>query len=290
MSVRKEIMLMKTCDLHTHSTCSDGTDTPAELVKLAEQAGLSGIALTDHNTVKGLRAFLDAGKESSIVTVPGCEFSTDYGRTELHIVGLFLRERVWPQIEQYAEQLHGGKKRSNELLIERLRAAGYDITYEEAEAAAPDADTFNRAHVAGLLQQKGYVRDRKEAFATLLHENSGFYIPPARPGALDTIAFIKEIGGAAVLAHPFQNLDAAGLADFLPLAKARGLDAIETEYSEFDAETTEAAAALAERFGLKQSGGSDYHGSVKPDIALGTGKGSLCVPFAFLEELRSSAG
>lgn len=284
------MQLMKTCDLHTHSTCSDGSDTPAALVRLAEQAGLSGIALTDHNTVKGLQAFMDAGRESSVVTVPGCEFSTDYGGTELHIVGLFLPERAWPQAGQYAARLHSGKQRSNELLIERLRAAGYDITCEEAEAAAPDADTFNRAHVAGLLQQKGYVRDRKEAFATLLHESRGFYTPPARPGSLETIAFIKEIGGAAVLAHPFLNLDAAGLAEFLPQAKARGLDAIETRYSEFDAETTEAAAALAERFGLMQSGGSDYHGSVKPDIALGTGKGSLCVPFAFLEDLRSSAG
>ena len=281
---------MKTCDLHVHSTFSDGTMTPAQLVRLAEQTGLSGIALTDHNTAKGLRAFLDAGAQSSVLTVPGCEFSTDYGKTELHIVGLFLPERAWAQIEQYVEQLHSGKLRSNHLLIDRLRQAGYDITFAEAEAAAADADTFNRAHVAGILMQKGYVRDRKEAFATVLHENRGFYTPPARPDALDTIAFIKECGGAAVLAHPFLNLNSEELTVFLPQAKLRGLDAIETRYSEFDAKTSETAAALAERFGLKQSGGSDYHGSVKPDIALGTGKGSLCVPFTFLEELRSCAG
>ena len=281
---------MKTCDLHVHSTFSDGTMTPAALVALAEQTGLSGIALTDHNTTKGLRALLDAGAGSSVLTVPGCEFSTDYGRTELHIVGLFLPERAWARIEQYVGQLRIGKLQSNHLLIDRLREAGYDITFAEAEAAAADADTFNRAHVAGVLVQKGYARDRKEAFATVLHEDSGFYTPPKRPDALDTVAFIKECGGAAVLAHPFLNLDADGLTAFLPQAKQRGLDALETCYSEFDAETSAKAAALAERFRLKQSGGSDYHGSVKPDIALGTGKGSLCVPFAFLEELRSCAG
>ena len=280
---------MKACDLHTHSTFSDGTDTPAELVRLAVQTGLSGIALTDHNTVAGLRSFLDAGAECGVLTVPGCEFSTGYGGGELHIVGLFLPEQSWADTERYTAELGVRKRRSNEQLIGRLRAAGYDITYAEAEAAAPDADTFNRAHVAGILMQKGYVRDRKEAFAGILREGAGFYTPPERPGALETIAFIKAIGGAAVLAHPFQNLDAAGLAEFLPQAKARGLDAIETKYSEFDAETTTAAETLAGRFGLKQSGGSDYHGRVKPDIALGTGKGSLCVPFAFLEDLRACA-
>ncbi len=281
---------MKTCDLHTHSTFSDGTLTPAALVKLAEQTGLSAVALTDHNTVNGLRAFLDAGAESSVLTVPGCEFSTDYGRTELHIVGLFLPERAWPEIRQYVGQLLTNKLRSNEQLIDNLRAAGYDITYEEADAAAPDAATFNRAHVAGVLVQKGYVKDRHAAFAQILHEDGGLYMPPRRPDALETVAFIKENGGAAVLAHPFLNLDADALTAFLPEAKRRGLDAIETQYSEFDAATSAQAAALAERFGLKQSGGSDFHGSVKPDIALGTGKGSLCVPFAFYEALRDSAG
>ena len=281
---------MKTCDLHTHSTFSDGTLTPAELVKLAEQTGLSAVALTDHNTVDGLRAFLDAGAESSVLTVPGCEFSTDYGRTELHIVGLFLPERAWPEIRQYVGQLLTNKLRSNEQLIDNLRAAGYDITYEEADAAAPDAATFNRAHVAGVLVQKGYVKDRHAAFAQILHEDGGLYVPPRRPDALETVAFIKENGGAAVLAHPFLNLDADALTAFLPEAKQRGLDAIETQYSEFDAATSAQAAALAERFGLKQSGGSDFHGSVKPDIALGTGKGSLCVPFAFYEALRDCAG
>ncbi|MBR5723682.1 MAG: PHP domain-containing protein, partial [Oscillospiraceae bacterium] len=279
-----------TCDLHTHSTFSDGTLTPAALVKLAEQTGLSAVALTDHNTVNGLRAFLDAGAESSVLTVPGCEFSTDYGRTELHSVGLFLPERAWPEIRQYVGQLLTNKLRSNEQLIDNLRAAGYDITYEEADAAAPDAATFNRAHVAGVLVQKGYVKDRHAAFARILHEDGGLYVPPRRPDALETVAFIKENGGAAVLAHPFLNLDADALTAFLPEAKQRGLDAIETQYSEFDAATSAQAAALAERFGLKQSGGSDFHGSVKPDIALGTGKGSLCVPFAFYEALRDCAG
>ena len=280
---------MRLCDLHMHSTFSDGTFTPAELVRAAESAGLSAIALTDHNTTKGLREFLGAGAESRIMTVAGCEFSTDYRGKELHIVGLFLPEETWETVECYVAQLLVFKQQSNQLLIERLRQAGYEITYAET-AAETDAAAFNRAHVAGILQKKGYVRDRTEAFATILKEGNGFYTPPARPDAFETISFIQQIGGTAVLAHPFLNLTEAELREFLPEAKLHGLAAMETHYSEFDAETTEKAAALAEHFGLKQSGGSDFHGAVKPDISIGTGKGTLRVPFDFLEALRPDCG
>ena len=276
---------MKICDLHTHSTFSDGTFTPTELVRYAAEKGLSAVALTDHNTSKGLSEFMEAGRNYHVITVPGCEFTTDYEGTELHIVGLFFAEETWPEVEDYLELAHIAKQTSNTKMINNFRAAGYDITYEEA-AALTDAEDFNRAHVARVLLAKGYVSSVKEAFDTVLKEGAGFYVPAKRLGALATIRFIKMYGAAAILAHPFLNLTYSGLTEFLPLAKEAGLDAIETRYSMFDEKTTEKAIELAQRFGLKQSGGSDFHGKAKPDIDLGNGRGTLCVPFSFYESLR----
>ena len=279
-------MTNKICDLHTHSNCSDGSLSPAELVAEAKRQGVSALALTDHNTTKGLAEFMAAGKEYGVVTVPGCEFSTDCGDAELHIVGLFLPERSWPAVEDYVDALRRGKHDSNVLLIKKLRERGCDITYEEV-AAITDAEEFNRAHVARVLLAKSYMHSLDQAFDTLLKPGNGCYFPARRPDALRTIRFINEIGGVAVLAHPFLNLDQSRLEEFLPKAKEAGLAAMETRYSLFDETITTKAAALAKRCGLLESGGSDYHGAAKPDIAVGTGKGKLQVPLAFYESLAA---
>ena len=276
---------MKTCDLHTHSYYSDGTKSPAELVRLAEEAGLSAVALTDHNTTKGLKEFMKAGEKSSVITVPGCEFSTDYKGTELHIVGLFFPESAYVEVEDFVELMTIAKKNSNLKLISALQKARFDITYDEV-AKSTDASEFNRAHVARVMLKKGYVKSVNEAFSEYLSESKGMYVPPKRIGAIATIKFINYYGAVAVLAHPFLNLDYDGLLEFLPEAKAAGLTAIETRYSKFSAETTEKAVGLAEKFGLLESGGSDYHGDTKPDISIGTGTGSLSVPFEFYEKLK----
>ncbi|MBQ4248800.1 MAG: PHP domain-containing protein [Clostridia bacterium] len=275
---------MKTCDLHTHSHYSDGSLSPAEIVALAEECGLSAVALTDHNTAKGLSEFMAAGEKSRVMTVAGCEFSTEHDGTEVHIVGLFLPRECWGDVEEYTKQLLLAKKKSNVSLIDALSGAGYDITYEEA-AALTDADEFNRAHVARVLLAKGYVKSTKEAFESILKEGAGFYTPPRRPDALETVRFIKSLGAAAVMAHPFLNLKGDALSGFLEAARMAGLDAIETRYSDFDEAETAEAERLAEKFGLKESGGSDFHGAAKPEIHLGTGRGTLCVPFRFCEGL-----
>ena len=278
-------MINKICDLHTHSNRSDGSSSPTELVAAAKERGVAALALTDHNTTKGLAEFMEAGKTCGVITVPGCEFTTDYKKTELHIVGLFLQEQSWPEVEDYVGMLQRGKHDSNLLLIEKLRERGCDITYEEV-AALTDAAEFNRAHVARVLQAKGIVDSLDQAFDTLLKPGNGCYFPAKRPDVLRTIRFIRKIGGLPVLAHPFLNLDVAELKLFLPLAKAAGLAAMETRYSLFDENATNDAEALAKRFGLLPSGGSDFHGAAKPAIAIGTGRGSLCVPFTYYEALR----
>jgi len=277
---------MKTCDLHCHSTFSDGSLTPSELVSLAEKQGLSALALTDHNTGKGLSEFMKAGKNSTVETIAGCEFSTDYEGKELHIVGLFFPESAWVEIEDYVELMNMAKKASNLSLIKKLNNAGFRLTYDEV-AKTTDAKEFNRAHVARVLVSKGFAASVNEAFEKILKEKHGFYTPPKRVSSLGTIKFIRANGAIPVLAHPFLNMSYEQLEEFLPKAKKAGLIGIETLYSKFSEEETQKAKELAGRFDLKESGGSDFHGKAKPDIELGTGRGNLCIPYEFAQNLKS---
>lgn len=276
---------MKICDLHTHSYYSDGTFSPEELIQIAEKKNVAAVALTDHNSTKGLPEFMRAGEDSKVVTIPGCEFTTEYRGTELHMVGLFFSEDKWPAVEAYLEPMRVAKKDSNHTLIDNLSDAGYNISYEEV-AATTDADEFNRAHVARFLTAKGYVASIKEAFDELLYEGGKFYIPPKRLDVFETIKFINKCGGVSVLAHPFLNLSRGELEEFLPMAAEAGLVAMETRYSKYDEETTAAAMMLAEKNGIMESGGSDFHGDAKPGVNMGSGRGNLAVPFEIYEELK----
>ena len=276
---------MKICDLHCHSTFSDGSLTPTELVALAQEKGLSALALTDHNAGKGLPEFMAAGENSTVETIAGCEFSTEYNGIELHIVGLFFPESTWLDIKDYVEEMRQSKKENNIELIEKLNADGYEIDYDEV-AKTTSADGFNRAHIASVLVEKGYVDSVKTAFKELLREGGKYYVPPKKLDSIKTIHFIKDSGAIAVLAHPFLNMNYEQLEEFLPNAKEAGLDAMETLYSKFSEEETKMAKELAARFGLTESGGSDFHGKAKPEIALGSGLGNLEVPYEFLENLK----
>ncbi|MBQ1483401.1 MAG: PHP domain-containing protein [Erysipelotrichaceae bacterium] len=278
----------KHVDLHCHSVFSDGTLTPEELIRLAERQGISVLALTDHNTSAGLGEFMEAGKNSNVITVPGCEFSTEWKGKEVHIVGLFFNEKYWGEIEDFVELMHMAKHNSNLILIKNLNEAGYELTYEEA-AALTDAEEFNRTHVARILMKKGYVSSVNQAFDELLTEGKGFYYPAKKITSIAAIRFIKVYGAAAIMAHPLLNLTYQEMMEFLPEAKKAGLDAIETRYTEFDEEMTQTAVSLAEHFELKQSGGSDFHGTTKPGIQLGSGRGGLFVPYRFYEDLLGCA-
>ena len=275
---------MKLCDLHTHSIYSDGTCTPAELIDLAKAAGLSAIALTDHNTVSGIPAFLAAGQGSGIVTVPGIEVSSDYMGTELHIVGLFRSLDYLDAVESYVSDYLVRKEQSNIDLCNNLCAAGYTVSYDEIKAATPDG-VVNRALIAAELIRKGYVGSIKEAFASLLSKKGGFYHEPVKLDAYEVIEKLREFDAIPILAHSFLSMDEDKLRAFLPRAKQTGLVAMETDYATYDAVTTQKARAIAAEFGLLPSGGSDFHGTNKPDIRVGVGKGSLAVPMAYYENL-----
>ncbi len=274
----------KICDLHVHSIYSDGTLSPAELIRLAEKSGVAAVALCDHNTVAGLSDFLEAAAKSDVTAIPGVEFSTDYGDTELHILALFVEKQHYGAITEQVEQMLRRKEQSNIDLIDALNAAGLPLDYEKIKAGTPGG-SVNRAVIAAEMVRLGYCGSVKDAFSCWLSEKHGYFHPPKRLDALETIRFIKSIGAVAVLAHPFLNLDEKGLREFLPKAVEKGLDAMEVYYPKFSPEQTALAAQLAQEFHLLPSGGSDFHGANKPDIHLGTGRDNLKIACNLVENL-----
>lgn len=276
------------CDLHTHSVFSDGTDTPAQLLARAEEKGLCAIALTDHNTVSGLPAFLEAARESSVRAIAGAEFSADYNGVELHILGLFLKPEQFDEITAMTREYHRRKDQSNIDLIKKLNEAGYAIDYDKIKAATPGGQV-NRALIAAELTRLGYTESIKDAFKKLLKPECGYYVPPQRATPFETIRFIKSLGAVAVLAHPFLNLKEQELRVFLEQAVPCGLDGMETMYSTYDRETEKLSMEIAAAYGLLSSGGSDYHGNNKPHIELGSGQGGLNVPESYLTLLEKQA-
>ena len=279
---------MKLCDLHTHSTCSDGTLAPTELVKLALEKNLAAVALTDHNTVAGLPEFLEAARGTELEAVPGIEFSVDYGDTELHILGLFVKPEHYGPITERVEDMLRRKEQSNIDLVKNLEQAGIFLSYEDIKAATTTGQV-NRALIAAEMLRKGYVSSIQEAFSKYLKQSHGYYNPPKRPDAFETIRFIRSLGAVAVWAHPFLNLKTEeAIREFLPEACQAGLQGMEVFYPKFDENQTALALQLVKEFGLQPSGGSDFHGENKPDIQLGSGKGSLFLPITLLEGLKSS--
>lgn len=273
------------CDLHIHSTFSDGTDTPAALVAMAEEKGLGAIALTDHNTVAGLPEFLQAAEGKAVRAVTGTEFSTDYNGIELHILGLFLKQEHFAQITDLLEDYRFRKDQSNVDLVEKLNAAGYAIDYDYIKNSTPGGQV-NRALIAAELTRLGYTESIQDAFKKLLSPKRGYYVPPTRPDPFETIRFIKSLGAVAVLAHPFLNLKEVQLREFLTQAVPAGLDAMETRYSTYDEQTTALAKKIAEEFKILPSGGSDYHGSNKPHIQMGIGQGRMSIPYKWMTALE----
>lgn len=272
------------CDLHTHTLHSDGTLTPEELVNAACKAGISAIALTDHNSVSGLDEFLLAANRAGIIGVPGVEFSTDYEGRELHVHGLFIARERYSDVTEFIGDLKERKHQSNMLLVERLSDLGIKVDYGELIAAAPDG-YVNRAHIAVAMLRRGYVNSVREAFDTYLSEKAGYYVPPSRPDVFETISFIRSIGGISVIAHPRLQLTFDELEAMLPRAIEHGLDGIETQYSLYSAEDRERSRELAKKYGLCESGGSDFHGDNKPGQYVGIGRGDLVVPFEIYERL-----
>ncbi len=284
---------MKICDLHVHSTASDGSLAPEELIAEAMRAGVSAVALCDHNTVAGLARFEAAAHGTEVIAVPGVEITAGVTveagtEKEVHILGLFIPSPVCGALSAYLGEIDCRKREANAALVAALAAAGYDIDTASVSAAAGEA-TPNRVHVANVLLARGHVSSIREAFKTLLRDGGDFYRAPGRPDACEVIRFLSSLGILSVLAHPLLTLSREELRAFLPIARDHGLCGVETLYPLYSEDDSAFMAETAEQYGLLASGGSDFHGANKPDIRMGVGRGNLLVPFAFFENLQAYA-
>ena len=282
-------------DLHTHSTASDGTDSPAEVVSKAVEAGVSALALTDHDTLDGLAAAEKAADGTGLIFVRGCEISTETPWGEAHFLGLWIPrdpERT-AALENALEDVRAKRLARNMGMAEKLQALGFDVSYEAAAELA-GGRVVGRPHFAELLCRLGVVKDRKEAFRLYLAEGCSAYEPRELMPPERAISLLKEAGALVSMAHPrLLHASAAELAQLLERLKPAGLDALEAYHSEHNAGDVRECIELADRFGLQLTGGSDYHGLPKPKIALGSGKGGLRVArhvYDKLMEYRAACG
>lgn len=269
------------CDLHTHSVFSDGSDTPAQIVDTAIAADLAAVALTDHDSVDGLPEFLAAAAGKPIEAIPGAEFAVTHDGTELHLLGLYIPPTAFSQISELMQQAQLRREACVFALVESLNRAGYSLDFDALKRSAQGQVT--RAHVAVALEEKGYL-SADVAFQTLLKPGAGHYQSPQRLPFLQVLELIRSVGAVPVLAHPFLNMTAEQLSAFLPFAKRQGLVGMECMYSAYDAATTAASFALAEAAGLLPSGGSDFHGDIRPEAPLGDQQ----VPYRFAQALQGS--
>ena len=274
-------------DLHAHTTASDGSLPPRDLVRLAREQGLAAVALTDHDTLAGLPEALAAGEEHGVEVVPGIELSAvlDDG-TEVHMLG-YLLDTGDPTLGGLLTRTVRFRNARNARIVERLRALGCDITLEEVQAEAGDGASVGRPHLASVLVRKGYASSIQDAFDRYLAEGKAAHVPKQNLTPAAAIRAIHAAGGLAVLAHPF-TIPADRRADTIGALARDGLDGLEVLYPKHDAPLRAALTQEAERWGLVATGGSDFHGTRKPDVALGSGVGgNVTVPYAVLEALKA---
>ena len=279
---------MSRLDLHLHTTHSDGSCTPAEIIGLAHQAGVTALAITDHDIMTGVTEAVAAGQECGIDVIPGVEISALADNSELHILGYFF-DRQDSDLLGHLKALRSARHRRNPLIIERLQTLGIDITYDEVRALA-GTDSIGRPHIARVLMDKQVVPSAKEAFDRFLAEGKPAYVPRELPSPAEAIRWIKAARGLAVLAHPtWVKAGEQSLIDLVRRLKADGLDGVEVYYSTHTARQTREYLSLAQQLGLLVTGGSDFHGLTKPDIEVGIGKGTLHIPVSLLSKMKAAA-
>ena len=282
---------MNYIDLHVHSCASDGSLTPAEVVQAAKEAGLRYFALTDHDTVGGVAQALEAAKAyDSLDVIPGIELSCYYHNREIHIVGLYI-DHTNKDFLNEIEKLRIDRETRNEKMVQKFVDAGIPMTIDELKQGNPNS-VITRAHFARVLVEKGICKDKAEVFDKYLGIGCPFYMPKPKVTSEHVLGLIKMAGGTAILAHPysykFSKAEVEALLDELIPA---GLSGMECYYSTYDQGEIQELRSIALHKNLLVSGGSDFHGVVKPDIAIGTGRGTLKIPeklLTLIKEYRES--
>ena len=278
---------MDKIDLHVHTTASDGTMCPRDVVSLAAMQGLKAIALTDHDTMAGLAEAGEAGELLGVTIVPGIELSTAYQGHEVHLLGYFLDPDA-PQLQAYMAWVQQARRTRNQKIVEKLQKKGFAITLEQLEAENPGA-TLGRPHIARKLVELGAVESAKEAFRRYLTRGRSCYVAREYIPFAEGAKLIRDCGGVAVLAHPLQyGFDRAALEKLIQTAAAAKVTGMEIYYTGYTQSDVNKLFDLAEKYTLLPTGGSDFHGENKPGVQIGTGDGNLTVPAYMLMMLAAS--
>ncbi|TDF98322.1 PHP domain-containing protein [Paenibacillus piri] len=278
---------MAFADLHMHTTASDGTQPPADNVKLAAEAGLAAIAITDHDTVAGIAEALEAGKRLGLTVVPGVEISTVAEGQDIHVLGYWI-DPCDPHLLERLARLRGVRDQRNRMIIERLNELGLSLTMEDVTASLQGSkkadETVGRPHIAGALMKKGYIASTAEAFERYLGKGAAAYVNPPRIEPFTAVEWIREAGGVPVLAHP----GLYGQDELIGQLAERGLAGLEVYHSDHTPEQEEHYRRIAERFGLIATGGSDFHGE-RGGVVFHAPVGARKVDISVVEQLGQLA-
>ena len=277
-------------DLHIHTTASDGTFTPQEILSRAQQLGLKAIAITDHDTVAGSKEALRSGIPPSLKFLTGVEISATPppfypGSGSFHLLGYSIRLDD-PKLNGTLEKLQQARKNRNPTIISRLNEFGISITLDEVRKVAGEGQ-LGRPHIAKLMVKKGAVASIDEAFDRFLGNGKPAYVDKQRVECFKAIEIIQDAGGVPVLAHPglldYQTENQ--LDELIGKLKKAGIQGVEVYYSGHTPDQTRLYAALAQRHDLLMTGGSDFHGAIQPEIKMGSGQGDLIVPYELFKKL-----
>ena len=280
--------LARVIDLHTHSTVSDGSDAPRRIPELAAEAGCSAVALTDHDRLDGVAEARERAEELGITLIAGCELScaSPAAAGSMHMLVYFVEATEGPLQNKLAE-LQAVRDDRNRALAERLGDLGLPVTYEEMQEEAGGSGA-GRPHAAAVLVRKGVVASVGEAFERWLADGRPGYVERTRLEPAEALRLVRESGGVASVAHPLSmKLPDAELEATMRELAELGLAGMECIYGRFSPEEREGLAGMARRLGLVATGGSDHHGTYKPDLSVGVGQGDLDVPESALEELAA---
>ena len=271
-------------DLHSHTNESDGSFSPAELIAEAVRAGVDVLGITDHDTFAGYDQALPIARAAGVELICGIEVSTKLHDRSVHLLGYFLTADGLDGFRDWVLDMQASRRERNMRLVARLQELGFDITLEEAEARG--RGMTGRPHFAQIMVEKGYVANLRQAFDEYLDESAKGYVYRREPQFAEAVERIRQAGGMASLAHPVRVH--GDVPDLMPELCAAGLNAIEAYHSDHDVKDTNLYLELAKQHGLLVTGGSDFHGEVKPSVKLGTGcGGNLKIPDDLVTRLRA---
>lgn len=278
---------MQTIDLHAHTTASDGSLTPTELVALAAEEGLSALGVTDHDTIDGLPEAIEAARQLRIELVPGVEIAVEYPHGKFHMLG-YLIDHTSPVLAGRLQRLKENRARRNALMVQRMQDLGLPVTLEDLDSEASHGQV-GRPHMARALLKKGMVNSIQDAFDRYLADGAPAHLPKDKIGLEEGIELVHCAGGLAVLAHPLAvALEGNAFAAEMRRLRGLGLDGLECYYSQHAPEQTAAFLEVAHATGLLITGGSDFHGPTKPGVQLGRVDGDRPAPTALLYALKAA--